>query len=133
MQFFCISYRLGLPGILCLSVPFLIISSAPIITGTVIVLSCRIFSISVFKSFYLLLYSSTDMLLPLVTEILIRRHIIIIVIFFFKRVKADRFYLRQQFSMLQHSPQHSLLQVVSIILILNDFLIFERGTFPVFY
>ena len=40
---FCISLSLGLPGILlmCLSVPFLIIPSAPTITGTVVVLKCH--------------------------------------------------------------------------------------------
>ena len=41
---FCISCWLGLQGILmCLSVPFLIIPSAPTITGTMVVLRCQIF------------------------------------------------------------------------------------------
>ena len=42
---FYISHRLGFPGILLvhLSIPFLIITSAPTVIGTVIVLRCHIF------------------------------------------------------------------------------------------
>ena len=51
------SYRVELPGILlmCLSVPFLITPSASTITGTVIVLWCYIFSISISSFLYLLI------------------------------------------------------------------------------
>ena len=65
-SFFYISYRLTLPGILiiCLSVSFLIIPSAPTITGTVGVLMCHIFSISISRFLHLLilLYSLVNML-----------------------------------------------------------------------
>ena len=44
---FCISYKLGLLGILlkCLSVPFLIIPRTPPILGMIVVLRCHIFSV----------------------------------------------------------------------------------------
>ena len=54
---FYISHRLGKPGILlmCLSVPFLIIPSAPIIIDMVVVLRYHSFSISISRSLYLLI------------------------------------------------------------------------------
>ena len=65
---FCISYWLELSGILlmCLSVRFLIITSAPTITGTVVVLRCHIFSISISRFLYLLIY---DYLLALTYQL----------------------------------------------------------------
>ena len=55
--FFCISHWLRLPGILlmCLSALFLIIPSDPSITGTVVALRRHLYSISIFRSFYLLI------------------------------------------------------------------------------
>ena len=40
---------------MCLSVPLLIIPSAPIITGTVLLLRCHIFSISISRCLILLI------------------------------------------------------------------------------
>ena len=54
-EIFCISYWLGLPIILCLSLLFLIIHRAPIITHTVVVLRWHIFLISISGSLYLLI------------------------------------------------------------------------------
>ena len=79
---FCFSYQLELPGILLkyLSVIFLIIPSAPTITGSVVVLKCHAFSFSISRSSYLfiLLYSLTDMLLFVGTYISIRRHVFLL-------------------------------------------------------
>ena len=53
-----ISYRLGLPGIMfmCLSVSFLIIPSAPIITGMVVVLKQNKFYFQVFLFTYFTIF-----------------------------------------------------------------------------
>ena len=47
--FFVFHIRLTLPGIflMCLSLPFLILPKAPTITGTVLVLRCQFFSVSI--------------------------------------------------------------------------------------
>ena len=78
---FCISYWLGILS-MSLSLLFLMISSAPTITGTVVVLRFYIFSISVSRSLYLLilLYSLTDMLLSISTDISIKRHIFLFIV-----------------------------------------------------
>ena len=54
----CISYRLGLPGIwlMCLSLPFLVIPKAHIISGTLVVLRWHNFSHSISRFFIYLLY-----------------------------------------------------------------------------
>ena len=63
---FCISCRLGLPGIffMCLSVSLLVILGIITITDTVVLLRHHIFSISIPRFLYLLilLLSSTDLL-----------------------------------------------------------------------
>ena len=55
VHFFCITYWLGLPGMLLMysSVSFLIIPSVPTITGTEVVLRCHIFSFFYFQVFVL--------------------------------------------------------------------------------
>ena len=75
VQFFSVSYRLGLPGILlmCFSVHFLIILSAPTITGMVVVLKCHVSSISI--SLFLYWVVNILWLLCHYLFVLIRRHV----------------------------------------------------------
>ena len=78
---FCISYWLEQPGILlmCVLVSFLVISSTPTITGTIVVLRCHIFSISISRCLHLLvlLYSLID-ILSVGTDMSIRRYVFLL-------------------------------------------------------
>ena len=77
-NFFVISCSLGLPCILLmyLSVPILTIHNTLTITGTVVILRCHVFSISILRSLYLLIlfYSFTKTLLSVGIGVLIGSH-----------------------------------------------------------
>ena len=75
-----ISYWLPCVFLKYLSVLFLMLTSAPIITGSLIVLKYHIFSISFSRPLYLfiLLYFLTGYLLSVGTEISVRRHVLVL-------------------------------------------------------
>ena len=77
---------------MCSSFPFLIIPSAPTITGMMVLLRCQIFSISVSRSLYLLilLHSLIDKLISVGTDISIRRNVFLLSYQIYQPLRSGR-------------------------------------------